>query len=63
MVTLIQSNKYLRDPAKRRQMLADNARHSSIFEGARLPIEKPAAHARGSSRRAIASAKKSVSKP
>jgi hypothetical protein len=37
MVTLNQSNPYLRNPAKRRAMLQSNARQSSIFEGARLP--------------------------
>jgi hypothetical protein len=37
MVTLNQSNPYLRDPVKRLEMLQANARQSSIFEGARLP--------------------------
>lgn len=38
--TLLRSNPHLRDPAKRRKMLAENARQSSAFEGARLPPAK-----------------------
>ena len=35
MATLIETNPYLRDPRVRRRWLEENARGSSIFEGAR----------------------------
>ena len=35
MPSLAETNPYLRDPEKRRLMLADNAWQSSVFEGAR----------------------------
>ena len=37
MVTLLQSNVYLQNARARDRMLRENARNSSIFEGARLP--------------------------
>lgn len=53
MVTLAQSNRYVRDARDRGRMLADNARQSSIFEGARLPKSGAASHG-GFSRAAVA---------
>lgn len=35
MASLIDTNPYLRDPEERARMLEENARQSSIFEGAR----------------------------
>lgn len=61
MVTLLQSNPYVRDARARKRMLADNARQSSIFEGAQLPKDGPSVHGRRSKRAAMASAKKRVS--
>jgi len=58
MKSLLQSNPYLADPAYRKAMLHENARQSSIFEGAQgIP-----AQARGPSRkrRSKPSTKKSV---
>ena len=52
---------YLRDPVKRRRMLAENARQSSIFEGARLVFARVADHARPSNAVHKASLKKAVS--
>ena len=54
MVTLAQSNRYVRDARDRGRMLADNARQSSIFEGARLPKSGAASHGGGSGRSAMA---------
>ncbi len=61
MKSLLKSNPYLADPKNRKAMLRDNARQSSIFEGARgLP-----AQALGPlrSRRSRASKKKTVKRP
>jgi hypothetical protein len=58
MKSLVESNPYLRDPKKRRQMLEENARASSMMEGAR---GLPKTH-RPASRAARTSAKKAVSK-
>ena len=55
MVTLLQSNVYLRNADMRERMLSENARDSSIFEGARLPRQRPSAR-----RRSMASVKKTV---
>jgi hypothetical protein len=60
MVTLAQVNPYLRDPVKRRRMLTENARQSSIFEGARIAFARPAVHARTSNAAPRASLKKAV---
>lgn len=35
MASLIDTNPYLRDPEERARMLEENARQSSVFEGAR----------------------------
>jgi hypothetical protein len=50
MPSLAETNVYLRDPERRRRMLADNAWQSSVFEGAR-GLPRPEADQRGSSRR------------
>jgi len=58
MKSLLESNPYLADPEYREAMLRDNARQSSIFEGARgLPVQ-PARRSR--KRRSKASTKKAV---
>ncbi len=59
MVTLLQSNVYLKNARVRKSMLQENARNSSIFEGARLA---PFSRQRTSAKRAsIAAAKKDAS--
>jgi hypothetical protein len=58
MVTLAQSNRYLREVRTRESMLADNARQSSLFEGANLAKARAVGQARGETRAAMASAKK-----
>jgi hypothetical protein len=60
MVTLTQSNPYVRDPNKRRKMLADNARQSSVFEGAMLVSVGNVSHSRFSNRAVMALEKKVV---
>lgn len=58
MASLIESNPYLRDPEVRRRFLEENARQSSIFEGARgLP---PVTQSPSRKRRSIAPLKKVV---
>jgi len=42
MKSLLESNPYLADPEYRRAMLYENARQSSIFEGARGIPAQPA---------------------
>ena len=59
MVTLLQSNVYLQNVRMRESMLRENARNSSIFEGARLP---PSSRQRPSAKRAsMAAVKKDAS--
>jgi hypothetical protein len=58
MKSLVQSNPYLADPAHRKAMLHDNARQSSIFEGARGIPAQPLGRSR--KRRSKASTKKTV---
>ena len=57
MATLIQSNLYLQNAKMRDRMLRENARNSSIFEGARLP---PIARQRPSAKRTSMAAEKKV---
>jgi hypothetical protein len=58
MKSLLKSNPYLRDPARRKAMLRHNARQSSIFEGARgIPAQPPE---RPRKRRSKPSTKKAV---
>lgn len=40
MPSLIETNPYLRDPTRRRQMIAENVYDSSVFEGA-IGLPKP----------------------
>jgi hypothetical protein len=59
MPSLIQTNAYLRSPARRARLLEENARDSSVFEGAHLPSTRAPHGARSSSTRTrIAAAKK-----
>ena len=58
MKSLLESNPYLADPEYRRAMLYENARQSSIFEGARGIPTQPLGRSR--KRRSKASMKKSV---
>jgi len=59
MLSLTRTNPYIRDPKTRQRWLEENARESSLFEGARgLPGGSPYHSSR--KRRAIASVKKSV---
>lgn len=58
MASLIESNPYLRDPEQRRKMLEEDARQSSIFEGARLP--KSTDQSEEGSRRKIASCRRRI---
>jgi hypothetical protein len=60
MPSLLETNPYLRDPEKRRQMLEENAYQSSVFEGAQ-GLTPPAQSAKPAKRRSIAARKKSVS--
>ena len=57
MKSLIQSNRYLADPANRKAMVRDNARQSSVFEGAHGLSAQPR---RLTQRRSRASTKKAV---
>ena len=62
MLALVETNLYLRNRKTRRRWLEQNARESSIFEGARGLAQKARRSARISrKRRSIASRKKSVS--
>jgi hypothetical protein len=58
MKSLLESNPYLADPKLRKAILYDNARQSSIFEGARGIPAQP--HGRLRNRRSKASTKKTV---
>ena len=58
MKSLLQSNPYLADPKLRKAILYDNARQSSIFEGARGIPAQPCECSR--KRRSKASTKKAV---
>ncbi len=58
MKSLIQSNRYLADPANRKAMVRDNARQSSVFEGAHGLSTQPPRPLR--KRRSRASTKKAV---
>jgi len=58
MKSLLQSNPYLADPAHCRAILHENARQSSIFEGARGIPTQPRGRSR--KRRSKAYTKKSV---
>ncbi len=62
MASLSKTNRYLRDPQKRRSLVADSVRQSCVFEGARN-LKNGASQTVASKRRSIASAKKSASKP
>jgi hypothetical protein len=58
MKSLLKSNPYLADPVHRKAMLRNNARQSSIFEGARgIPAQPPGSLR---SRRSRASTKKAI---
>ncbi len=59
MASLLETNPYLRDPEKRRKMLVEDARASSIIEGAR-GLKTPSQGEDLSERRKIASRKKPV---
>ena len=59
MASLAETNPYLRDPEQRRRMIEEDARQSSIFEGAR-GLKKPSAQTEEPARRSIASRKKPV---
>ena len=64
MDSLIQSNAYLRSPALRARLLEENARDSSVFEGAILPGSRTPQGARSSPIRArIAATKKATRRP
>ena len=56
MTSLIKSNRYLIDPARREAMVRDNARQSSVFEGAHGLSAQPLRP----KRRSKASTKKAV---
>ena len=59
MALLIHSNKYLRDPVKRRRMLEQSAYESSVLEGAR-GLKRRGQSSTPSKRRKTASTKRSV---
>ncbi len=59
MASLAETNPYLRDPEQRRRVLEEDARQSSIFEGAR-GLKPPASQPEPDKRRSTASRKKSV---
>jgi hypothetical protein len=58
MKSLLESNPYLADPERRKAILYDNARQSSIFEGARGIPAQPGGRLR--KRRSKASTKKAA---
>ncbi len=60
MKPLSETNPYLRDAQARKRMLEENARQSSIFEGAR-GLPKPDSQPPLRKRRSTAAAKKPVS--
>mgnify|MGYP003332420372 CR=1 FL=1 len=59
MASLAEQNRYLRDPVVRRQMLEEDARQSSIFEGA-TGLKPPAPQPESKTHRSIVFRKKSV---
>jgi len=61
MKSLVESNPYLRDPKKRRQMLEESTRDSFAFEGIRVRTAGRK-HAQRPKRLSMASAKKAASK-
>ncbi len=60
MASLIETNPYLRDPRRRREMIAEDVYDSSVFEGAvGLPKPRPKRQPqRPASRRKMAATKK-----
>jgi len=60
MAPLAKTNRYLRDAEKRRRLVTDSVRQSSVFEGARNLKAGPS-QAKIAKRRSIASKKKTVS--
>jgi len=62
MRTLVETNPYLRDPKTRRAWLEENARESSVFEGARGLAGGQVLRA-SRKRRSMAARKKSVRTP
>jgi hypothetical protein len=64
MPSLIATNRYLQNPKRRRQMIAENVYDSSLFEGV-VGLVKPRAQKKNqrsaSRRRRIASSKKRAS--
>jgi len=61
MAPLAKTNRYLRNPEKRRRLVTDSVRQSSVFEGARN-LKAGSSQAKSAKRRSIASTKKSVKK-
>jgi hypothetical protein len=59
MSSLSKTNPYIRDLHTRQQWLEENARESSVFEGAR-GLSRDSSHRSSRVRRPIASAKNSV---
>jgi hypothetical protein len=59
MASLAEKNPYLRDPVERRKMVEEDARQSSIFEGAR-GLKPVPAQPEPDSLRSMASRKKSA---
>ncbi len=59
MASLIETNPYLRDPEARRRMLEEDARASSVFEGAR-GLKSPSPQPDAEKHSTKASQKKSV---
>jgi hypothetical protein len=59
MASLAEQNIYLRDPEARRRMLEEDARQSSLFEGAR-GLKVPTAQSEADKRRSMVSRKKAV---
>ena len=58
MASLIETNPYLKDPEKVREMLEQNARASSVMEGAR-GLKSPGIQPESEIRRSTATRKKS----
>ena len=58
MASLIETNPYLKDPAQVREMLEQNARASSVMEGAR-GLKPPGVQPESEIRRSTATRKKS----
>jgi len=60
MAPLVRTNRYLRDPEKRRRLVTDSVRQSSVFEGARN-LKAGLSQAKLAKRRSVASTKKPAS--